>query len=597
MPHNKVQNVGLIFTTSGLSAVEVKYENGQVVVTNYAKLDLAEGILERKCILVDEVAFGEAVKKLFETGVGGPIKTENVLISMPEETIFSHRIAIPKEKIDDIEFIKEAAKDFIPINLAEATFDYKSVSENEKEVTINFVATQNSIIEPIIIALKTIGIKVVGVGISDNCLLRSFHRELNKTEGDTFVLHMNSEHDLVSINKVNGGTYKQILNDRVQLVEKLKAMLNLSSNEELQTLLINTKKGQGLNDTQKNELKVGLKGYLEALRIKIVHLINAVSAPESIQLKNVYLTGEFSAIPGVAELLNELFPELPIKTKPELTEIPDEIESDVLEGIGLCMKGIIINDKDDTNLLPKKHKEQLNMAKLTPKIRNYALMTMVVLVMLVLKMGISTTSNYLKYQISSKEVVLLSQQSLNPYLTQIARNKQEMLQQQNQLFAILQDSLPVSHLIDSLNEHNRNGIALVNVVYNDRESENESFISIRAKADSRPETEAFVEKLEQNEAYKEVLSPLSNLVGKGERFINITVTVDKPLAIQSYANSMTNLKAAAEETDASQTPEISEGDITEVISDQPVESEVTRKSLPSNPQAPANEPISSESNE
>lgn len=151
MKNNKHKCVGLIIKDQSLSVVKVEIENDKPNVTNYSKILLEEGIIVNGCIILNKEGFKTAVKKLLASGVGGAIKTKNLLVAIPEEKVFSHSIIIPKDKINDTDFIKEAAKDFIPIELNRAVFDYKIIHEdtNNKTLTLSFVAIQNSIAEPI----------------------------------------------------------------------------------------------------------------------------------------------------------------------------------------------------------------------------------------------------------------------------------------------------------------------------------------------------------------------------------------------------------------------------------------------------------------
>ena len=176
--------VGLIIKNRSLSVVEVESKNGIPVVTNYSKILLEEGIVENDCIILNKEGFQEAVKKLLADGVGGPISTSTLHVSLPEEKIFSHQITIFKEKVDDVEYIKEVAGDFIPIELSQAVFDYKAVHEDPsgKTVTINFVATQDRIIQPILETLKEIGLEVTTINVDIYCLIKSFHNSLNQGE-------------------------------------------------------------------------------------------------------------------------------------------------------------------------------------------------------------------------------------------------------------------------------------------------------------------------------------------------------------------------------------------------------------------------------
>jgi len=533
------KNLGIIITSESISAVEVINEKKGPSVTNYSKVNLQEGIVEDGCIILNPRGFQEAIQKLLLEGIGGPMQPDNVLISIPEEKIFSHQLTIPKDKLRDLDFIKETAKDFIPIELNEAIFDYKVASENQadKTLTLNFVAAQSSIIEPIIEILNEIKLNVVGIDTNVNCLIRSFNNTLNNNEGDSLILNMNMERDLLAINSESNNIYKIILKtDKKEQIENMKALLNLPSIKEVKEMLLKLKKGEGLTEAQKETLKNALKAYFDKISEKISQLTKIASSHEEISLGTIYLTGMFSGLPGIQQLLSEALPEAKIKTKLEFTEIPDEIENETLEGLGLCLKDVINAEKVNFNILPEIKKHELKVAKITPKLRIYSVTMVAVLMILFVNSGISMAKNYLDYRISSQEVIILNEQALNPYITNTARIKQQNQQDQSQILSILDEALPVSQIIEELETYNNDGISLVRVEYSNQSAGSEAKVNIKAKTVSRSETENFVIDLENKGFYSLVVSPLSNLVGKGERFINITLEIDKEYTVLAFEN-------------------------------------------------------------
>jgi Tfp pilus assembly PilM family ATPase len=551
MINKKTKCVGLIIKDQSLSAVEVENGKNGPVVTNYSKILLEEGIVENGCIILNKEGFQEGISKLLANAVGGPINTDSILVSVPEEKIFSHQIEISKEKLKDVECVKEAARDFIPIELNRAVFDYRIAHENpeQKTVTLNFVATQNSVAEPIIEALKEIKIDVTEMNVDINCIIKSFHNSLNQSEGAFLVANMKLERDLLAINSADDSISKIISKgERGEITEKLKALLNLSSNEEVQQLLLGIRQGTELSEEQKTSIKNSFKPYLDDLANKVRKLVSAAQTDKSLEIKVIYLTGILSALPGVEETIANLLPGVPVKKTVQYTEIPPEIEGDALEGIGLCIDGLLPNDKNNFNLLPQAKKDEINISAITPKLQIVSTILAMLFMALTIVTGIQTAKSYLTYKISSQEVVILNQQALNPYATQIAKIKQQMKQDNAQILSLLNDAVPVSLIIQDLDSYNRNGVTMVNISYNDMISGPSSDISLRAKTVNRNETEKFVAQLEEDQFYSEVESPLSNLVGKGERFVNIGLIADKADVIEAFENP-TDIPLSEDEDD------------------------------------------------
>lgn len=556
MTNKNHKSVGLIIKNRNLSVVEVENKNGTPVITNYAKILLEEGIVENDCIILNKEGFQEAVKKLIAGGVGGPIKTNTLFISLPEEKIFSHQITVLKEKAEDVGYIKEVAEDYIPIELNQAVFDYKVIHEDPKgkTVTMNVVATQNGIAQPIIDALEEIGLEVTKINVDIYCLIKCFHNALNEGEGAFLLVNMEPARDFLAIVAPDDHAFKEVSKGmRDEMMDKLKALLGLSNDDELKKLFISTRRGAGMTEEQKTIITSSFKEYFEDLSNKIRQLIESTQSEEAIEIKRIYLTGMLSALPGMEEMLSHLLPEIPIKRNIQFLEIPLEIEEDALEGIGLCLNGNLPDDKNNYNLLPEERREEMCFKKICPKVKFFSTILALLLTLLTIKLGIDTAGSYLNYRISSREIVILNEQTLNPYISELARQKQAQKQSNSQILLLMNDSVPVSRIIDDLDTYNRNGVTMINFEYRDLASAENAEISLKAKTVNRDVTEKWIAALQESGHYENVISPLSNLVGKGERFVNISLTLNKAKTVESFENEI--IETITKEDDLPNSPQ------------------------------------------
>ena len=550
MKKNNYKRVGLIIKNRYLSVVEVEVRNDLPVITNYSKILLEEGIVENDCIILNKESFQEAVKKLLADGVGGPIKTGTLFVSLPEEKIFSHQITILKEKAEDVEYIKEVAADFIPIELDQAVFDYKVVHEDPKgkTVIVNVVATQNGIAQPIIDALREIDLEVTKINVDIYCLIKSFHNCLNQGEGAYLIVNMEPSRDFLAIASTDDQVFKVVSKGmRDEMMDRLKALLGLTNDDELKQLLISTRRGAGITEEQRAILKDSFKDYLEDLSNKIRQLVETTQSEEAIEIKRIYLTGMLSALPGIEEILVSLLPEVPILRNIQFMEIPLEIEEDALEGIGLCLNGSLPDDKNNFNLLPEDRRDEICFKRICPRIILTSTILALLLTLLTVKLGTDAASSYLNYKVSSREIVILNEQTLNPYISALAQQKQAQKQNKDQILLLMNDSVPVSSIIRDLDIHNKDGVTMVSFSYRDLTSAANAEISLKAKIANRDATEKWVTGLQESGHYEKVISPLSNLVGKGERFVNISLEMNKAKALESFENEMQ--KSLTEEED------------------------------------------------
>lgn len=523
---------GLDITDSALTAVELELRKGKPVAVNYSRVELAPGIVEENSIILNPEAFKEALTKLLNEGAKGPIKSKNVVISIPEEKTFSHYLSIPAEQSHHEKDILENAKDFVPIDLSEATMDYKHL-ENEpaqKEVRFDFVAAQKSIVESLINVLEEAGLKVVAVDALKNSLART------------------CQNSFLSPKK-----------------EANKAVMLIDIGQEKTTFIIHN------SSSYTSSLNLGgsaLKESLEPLLRKAKEFCQMVKNQEPLEINAIYILGSHSQLPGLNESLKKVFPEMNVVNKLEYIQIGEETEKFYANSIGLALRAVLPGaHKEEINLLPKTKKEELFSLKLTPVLRNRLAIMCLLFAVLMVFTGMKKSKSYFDYVATSKEVALTLEKIQNPYLNQTVQTTQQKVQFENQINSLLEDALPASWLIQKIDGYNLNGISLVNVAYY-LDLEGKMNVHMRAKTVSRSETEKFLLKLEKDPYFSEVVSPLSNLVDRGERFIQIDLVLDKEKILEDMSAS------DSEDPDSPETEPAEE-------------SETTKKSKPKPPTLPS----------
>ncbi len=151
----------------------------------------------------------------------------------------------------------------------------------------------------------------------------------------------------------------------------------------------------------------------------------------------------------------------------------------------------------------------------------------------------------------SQELIILDEQSLNPYLTEIAKMKQEEDQFKQTIDAMLSDSIPIQNIAAVLDEYNEPGLGLLNVSYQNDSKAHMSQIRLSAEIENREKTEAFVDNLERSGLFEEVISPLSNLIGKESRVVRIDLILDNQRVIEFFESlsQPTEAETPSEEND------------------------------------------------
>jgi Tfp pilus assembly PilM family ATPase len=537
----KLKNTfGLGISNTALTAVELDYGKAGLRVLNYSRVELKPGIIEDDLIIIDPEAFKEALGQLLIEAKNGPISSRNVIISIPEEKIFSHYINIPKEHANDIKFIKQVAQDFIPIDLNESITDCKLMKNkpNDKDLKFNFVAVHKNIIKQLISSLNETGLKVVAVDTKKESLIRFCNNRLQKNEEGFMIVDIDMQTILLCARNTEGISH--IIDAKVagrSYIEKVKEKLKITTFDEIKKLLLEFKKNP---DTAQNEKYRLIEQTLQDLYVDLskkgLNLVKIMENEQKFNLNNIYFIGCLACIPGLRKEFEKTFPGIKITEKLDYIEIEEIAELFYPDATGLAIRTLPINeDEDKINLLPSEIKEELDTKKLMPVILIPMLGTSLIFAGIMIFTGMSLAKNYTNCKISETEKNIFFEQSKNPFLLHTAESRQQETQLENQIKSILSESVPGSQIMSKLDNYNEDGIGLISANYTINSKE-EIGVRMRAKSINREETERFITILEEDPYFLEVNSPLSNLVGQGERFINLDLILNSEEIIKQYQN-------------------------------------------------------------
>jgi len=523
---------GLQIGNEFLKAVELSNGKTTLTVRNYSLAPLSPGVVEDNCIVINKEAFKEALQKLIMEANNGPITSKNVIISIPEEKTFSHHLEIPVEHSKNDEYIRKMARDYIPIDLTEAIIDYRVISNDGKTVIFEFTAVQKILVKTLIDILSEMGLNVIGVDVSKNSLLRFCNNRFQKNESGYLVSYLDVDKCSISVSTQSGGSYSlSIPPEEFHVVEKMKRILNTNNSNELSEVMDEYKSNE--DPEKQNSLQDELSGELNIITKKTKELVNAIKNQEGIELKNIYLLGRYASLQGLKEEYEKLFPGAEIKTKVNYIDINGVSEMIFAEAIGLALRSALHEENEkNIDLLPIEKKLEIDCAKCTPLITAYSILLVLSFIGLIIWTGIGAFNNYLTYKTTKQELAIYMEKANNPYLTQISKTNQQRNQLESQIITITQNIIPISKMIQKLDAFDLDGINLVNIDY--RLNNNKPEIKLRAKIKDRNTTEQFLIELEKIEYFTEINSPLSNLIGKSERFVNIDLILNPLKIIEEY---------------------------------------------------------------
>ncbi len=532
---------GLDITDTALTAVEVAYGKKGLKVTNFSRVELDPEVVEEDSFIVNPEIFKDSVVKLLKMGKNGPITSRNVIVSLPEEKTFSHQVSFPADSPQGEEEILATAKNYIPIELGDAVVDYRKLDgvTEDKHVTYSVVAAQKNLVESLVVNLGEAGLNVVAVDVSKDSLFRCSHTVSKKaikppSGPDVMVVSVERDATFFNVRMKSGETFT--VNSPVggqKLVEKIKKGLAIPTVSGAQQIL---RDSQSPDDSQFVKIKDSLKGELGQLAQKALELRHIVESQTLLNLGWIHVVGTYPCIPGLAEAIQAAFPETEVALGISGLGVPEK-SCDYAKAIGLALRAVIPSAHEKgINLLPRSRKEELDVAEWRPKVMGALLAAAFFLMGLAGYSGYSMGSSYLAVKVANQELKVSRDQIENPYLNKLAQASQQKTLLEGEMLTILKDSLPLSLLMKKVDSYNVDGVGLVNVTFY-LDSTTASVLRLRGKSDSRDLTEQFVTTLGKEPYFSNIISPLSNLVGKGERFINVDMNVDPAPIIADYEKS------------------------------------------------------------
>jgi len=551
---------GLHINNTAITAVELlldKKEN-QPKVINYGRVELEPGTIEDDSIILNPEAFKKSVLELLKKGKHGEFLSKNVNISIPEEKTFFHPLTIPGENANSKEAIIRAAKDFIPINLSEAIVDYRIVNTDEDGYSlVNFTAVQKSVIAPTVDILEEIGLNVVSVEPNKNSIVRSCNNAFQKND-DFMIINVGEYKTLFEIKTKSGNSYGIGSHTAgIKMSETVKEKLKIVSDVTVKKLLLHPDKP---SSKKYKDTEAALKPHIEHFQDKTKKLLSIIkNNGDDIKIKTLYFIGLYSSTPGLKEAFLNMLSDIKAVDQFSYIDLGTDTEQLYVEAIGLALRKIVSDEEVLINLLPGEKKKELDHAKLMPIVRQWLIGLAVIITGLAVFGGIVVQKKYFNFKMSEHNLMLHKDKANNPYLKQAVQTAQQKTQMDSQVNNILKEAVPPSQIMRTIDSFNSNQVRLSSAHYQIN-NKKEVMVQLGARSQSRQATENLIVQLEEEEYFTDVISPLSNLVGKGERFISINLKVN-PILIISDFNEIHSEEKKEEEVADEDEVGVEEGDV------------------------------------
>jgi type IV pilus assembly protein PilM len=143
----KPKAFGLEIENSSVKAVFLEKKRKNYRMVSCSRKILPRGVVQSEQI-TDSKKLAEEIKSLVATALPRPIKTKNVILSIPETKAFIRTIQIPKMTINEAkEAVKWETEANIPISLDKVYLDWQIIGEKNNNNEVLVVAVPKNIID------------------------------------------------------------------------------------------------------------------------------------------------------------------------------------------------------------------------------------------------------------------------------------------------------------------------------------------------------------------------------------------------------------------------------------------------------------------
>ncbi len=172
----KLDFFGLDFSGTALKLAKVELVDDKPTLVSFGKRRVDPAICKNGKIK-KEKEMADVIRELLTSVIGKDIKTENVIISLPEEKTFSQIIDLPRTKRGQLkEIIEYEAESHIPLPIEEVYIDFKIISENKDKKTtkILITAAPRKIVDPQVSVLERAGLFPIAAESEALAMTRAF---------------------------------------------------------------------------------------------------------------------------------------------------------------------------------------------------------------------------------------------------------------------------------------------------------------------------------------------------------------------------------------------------------------------------------------
>ncbi len=178
---------GVDFSGSYLRMLKINFDKKKCNVLGWAEKKISRGIIEQNRIIKKE-EFKEVFKETLDNAEG-ELSGDKIMVSIPEEKIFTSVVGIPLTESKDSleEIIKWETESNIPIPVDNIYYDWQLVSKNKEKMEILIMATNKEIVDNYLEFFDDLKYKVVVLEPESLSIARSLVTREEKNKYDLLI--------------------------------------------------------------------------------------------------------------------------------------------------------------------------------------------------------------------------------------------------------------------------------------------------------------------------------------------------------------------------------------------------------------------------
>ncbi|MCK4454298.1 type IV pilus assembly protein PilM [Candidatus Parcubacteria bacterium] len=241
---------GIDMSDLSIRIVKLKKKGDGLSLASFSQTGIKPGII-RKGIIRNEPGLVKLIRKTMSSVKGEKIKTNYVIVSLPEEKAFLQIIKMPKMEKEEIESaIRFEAENYIPVPLHKVYLDFQIIpplSSKQSYLEVLIAAMPKEIVDGYVSCFKKAGLQIKALEVDSISIARALIKQGKSSEpillidlGATrtgFIIFKNNSLRFTSSIPISGQKFTEAVSRALEIdinkAEKLKIKYGLKGPERI----------------------------------------------------------------------------------------------------------------------------------------------------------------------------------------------------------------------------------------------------------------------------------------------------------------------------------------------------------------------------